>query len=106
MKKNDKSGKVIPIREKDIIPEEVMSALYNKLHEKTDHMFNELDYKWVMGRRVYYDVTAPLIGIIKDPECMKTLYGIPISIDMEKDNKIELWENITNKLLEDKNEAD
>ena len=105
MKKN-KTDKIVPIKEPDLIPQEVLSALYNKLHEKTDHMFNELDYQWVLGKRVYHDVTAPLKGVISDPTAMNTLFGIPVSVDMEKDNKIELWENITDKLMEDKDEAD
>ena len=90
MKKN-KTDKVVPIKEPDLIPQEVLSALYNKLHEKTDHMFNELDYQWVLGRRVYKDLT----DILTPPYCMTTLYGIPVSIDDYNDNKIELWKNIT-----------
>lgn len=93
MKKN-KNDKVVPIKEPDLIPQEVLSALYNKLHEKTDHIFNELDYQWVLGRRVYKDLEV----ILTPPHCMTTLYGIPVSIDDYNENKIELWKNITGDL--------
>ena len=71
------------------------AALYNSLLKKNKGFIQPEDYKWIIGKERmrnlinYENVLKPYI---------EKLFFIPVEVTSEYPMKLELWENITNKL--------
>lgn len=66
-----------------------------------DQYFEKTNYKWILGARIFYMLEGvskrTLLLINRDQP--STLFGIVVERDFQNPERIELWENITDKLF-------
>lgn len=65
--------------------------------ERNKEYFNEDNYKWTLGAAVANDLTFQCTGLMRYPTEKMSLFGIPVELDYENVENVQLWRNITSK---------
>lgn len=60
-----------------------------------DEFFDPDNYKWILGRDIFYKLKAEAGAVTLNRDTFSTLFGIKVEVDHVKPNKMELWKNIT-----------
>lgn len=73
--------------------------LANARTERLGIPFKREDYKWVLGVNVIYEIETKSYYVMAEfPDKPRTLLGVQVELDTCNPDKIQLWENITNKV--------
>lgn len=76
---------------------EYINALYDTLRTLKGREYKAEDYKWKLGAKVIYDI-QPHEFTHKTANEKMTMFGIEVEIDYINPNKLQLFEDITNKV--------
>ena len=61
--------------------------------------FKRENYRWVLGVKIIHEIETKTYYVMAEfPDRQRTLFGVPVDMDMCNPDNIQLWENITNKL--------
>ena len=65
--------------------------------KRNKEYFNEDNYKWTLGAAVANDLTFQCAELMRYPTEKMRLFGIPVELDYENVENVQLWRNITSK---------
>ena len=74
--------------------EAIINAKYRNARLEENFLFREEDYEWELGKEVINKAVLDSEKYFKAPVQVMTCYGIPIRINMENPDKIELWKKV------------
>lgn len=60
-----------------------------------DEFFNPDNYKWILGRDIFYKLKAEADAVTLNRDTFSTLFGIKVEFDHVNPKTMQLWKNIT-----------